>query len=207
MSDGAGSASHSEIGAELIIKTATNYIFEFFHQLYHKQASIATAQIVKVIQNALDKKASELSLNINDLLGTLLFVAVDQNVYLAGHIGDGLLGLLNKDVVGVLSGPAHGEYLNSTFFVNQLDAARHLRLYKGTLENIEGFVVMSDGSANSLYSKQKKLFAPAVRQMFYWFDKYPVDEVESVLTYNLNHLIKTKTGDDCSVGLMRRLEL
>ena len=62
---------------------------------------------------------------------TLLFVSIKNNKYIAGHIGDGIIGIIDEkgDAI-VLSEPENGEFANTTYFTTSENYKYHLRLYR-----------------------------------------------------------------------------
>jgi len=65
---------------------------------------------------------------------------------------------------------------------------------------------MSDGSEESLYDKNKKILSSAALQMINWLNDHSSKEVCKALNKNLNTLIKMRTFDDCSLGLIKITE-
>jgi len=141
--------------------------------------------------------------DLSDLASTLLFVAVKDGVYLAGHLGDGVIGVLREDRVDVLSTPKRGEFANTTYFVTQADSDIRLRLYTGPTDEADGFILMSDGAAESLFDRARKVMAPAVQRILGWLDEHPPLAVTRALYYNLNSIIIEKTNDDCSIAVLK----
>lgn len=141
---------------------------------------------------------------IEDLACTLLFAAYKDGHVLAGHLGDGVIGVHDGTEVRVLSLPENGEYANSTFFVTDKGALSHLRIYQFDTTGSIGLILMSDGTAESLFSRSTKELAPAVTTMFGWARKLPAKKLSVVLEKNLEHIFRAKTTDDCSIAILAR---
>lgn len=126
--------------------------------------------------------------------------------YIAGHLGDGVIGRLSGEEAHVVSGPERGEFANETYFLTGASALKHLRVTKGPLGDVTGFILMSDGAAESLYDKRKQTLAEAAGQMIQWLDDHPVKTVSTALASNMEELFKAKTTDDCGVVVMRAVD-
>lgn len=107
--------------------------------------------------------------------------------------------------IEVLSYPSKGEFYNSTFFTTADDLQKHIRIYKGSMENIEGFILMSDGGDDALFDRRKNAFSPAVQILFDWLINYSEDDVKLALFANMEKNFRFKTSDDCSVGILRKI--
>lgn len=140
-----------------------------------------------------------------ELASTLLFVAVNRGQSLAGHVGDGVIGCERAGVLEVLSHPEHGEFLNETTFVTSSRAAERLALHRGALDGRSAFVLMSDGSAESLYRRRDRSLAPGVASICTWLDRRAPDEVELALQRSLGDVIGPQTRDDCSLAILREV--
>lgn len=201
LADGAGSCVSSHVGAHHITKAIVYYIKKRFAYLYklvhpHKHLQKFIAKELELLSNAK-------GCNIKDLSSTLMFVAIKNGKFFAGHIGDGVIGALNpKDTLEVLSRPDNGEAANQTYFTTSFGNNERLRIYKGDMSDYKGFVLFSDGTQESLYHKQSESIAPAVKRMFEWLQKNDEICVSNALYANLDTIIKQKTHDDCSISLI-----
>jgi len=207
LSDGAGSCKYSDLGAQQVTRFMVNYLGEQFHQICNEMdGAKAKVKIVEDLQSFVNQFASDMDVPYKELSCTLLFIAICKNNYLAGQIGDGIIGIQKEDVVEPIFLPENGEYINSTYFVTGNQAAHHLQLLKGKLTNEEGFILMSDGPAESLYERNTKRISPAAIQMLEWLNDNPLDIVHKALEDNIRGFILPRTQDDCSIGLMKRVK-
>lgn len=208
LADGAGSAKYSDIGAEVVVNQINRLLVENFHEFYEMEENNLKIRIASVIFYSLFWESFERNISLKDLSSTLLFVAVSQSNYLAGHIGDGMIGYMRNDaIVDVLSYPAKGEYHNSTFFTTVDNIQQHLRIYKGLMEDIEGFILMSDGGDEALFNRRENKFSPAIRKIFDWLIDYSEDDINLILSKNIEEKFRLKTSDDCSVGVLRNIKV
>ena len=87
----------------------------------------------------------------------------------------------------VLSEPENGEYANQTYFITSDNAINHFRIYKNNLDKIRGFILMSDGSYESLFDKSSNMLTQANETMFSWIENknHTIDKVKAALKENI----------------------
>lgn len=202
LADGAGSCKYSDLGAEIITEKTLSFIKSNFSSLF--KSNKISQDLLYYIDTTLNNLAKEKNIEVKDLSSTLLFVALKESKFIIGHIGDGVIGVLDKNnKIHVLSQPENGEFSNSTYFTTSSNYPSRMRIKKGIIQNSIGFILMSDGTANSLYDiKNKKLIEVNI-DIINWLEKESSKTVKLALTENLENIIKKKTLDDCSLGLMR----
>lgn len=204
LSDGAGSCELSHIGAELITTTTSSLLAKHFNSFYCMNDSELAILIIDKIQLILHIRAlADGKENIKPYSGTLLAVAVSRGRFIAMHIGDGVIGHITNDTASVLSVPENGEYSNTTFFASEKDAVSHLRIYKGSVQKGDSFILMSDGTEESLYDKNNKSLAPGCIIMAKWLGLYSEAKVTKILEQNITEVFTKKSSDDCSIALLR----
>ncbi len=140
----------------------------------------------------------------NEFSSTLLFVSIKKNKFICGHLGDGVIAYVYKDKLQVLSIPESGEFANETYFVTSFNYVEKFKLIKGYVDAIDAFVLMSDGTSNSLYDKRKSTVSPVVSNILNWLDHYTIAEVNDALKTNFETVIRAKTRDDCSIAFVKR---
>jgi len=164
-------------------------------------ASEAVAALVAVRFDEL--YFSEEDLIRRELLGNmseLLFVAVKENRYLAGHMGGGLIAKWNGSP-SVLSKP-EPEGLALSEADPEVSAMANLRIYKGELQEPFGFMMISEGACRSLYNSGTAVLSPACGTFFEWLREYDEETVSEAFTDNINkYFLKDVTGD-ISVAVM-----
>jgi serine/threonine protein phosphatase PrpC len=191
------------IGAEIATKQVNKTVCENFDFLFELDENKAIGKITHAIRTVLGRSAKQHNCNLKDFATTLLFACVKDNRFIAGHIGDGILACLSNNNLTVLSPPDNGEFVNETYFITSNSYKSRFRLFKGSLDDIDGFVLMTDGTCESLFDKKEKKVAPIVLTLFDWLHNYSMEEVNEALRDNFENLIKKKTMDDCSIGLMK----
>lgn len=201
LADGAGSCKHSDIGAELITKRILQYLKLNFDNLFKDENIRLT--LINYIENELKKRTTN-NISFKDLSSTLLFIAIKNNQFIIGHIGDGVIGMLDsKNNLRTISKPDNGEFSNSTFFTTSIKYRERLRILKGTLKSANGFILMSDGAEDSLYDKKKESLSDTNKIIINWLENNNEKNVEKALYNNLEQIISKQTSDDCSIGIMR----
>ncbi len=204
LADGAGSAKLSDIGALVVAESALAILLDQFDDLYYGEEEEVKSFTIDTILTNLSIRANQENADLRDLSSTLLCVAVKGERYVAMHVGDGVIGVMQGDELKVLSYPSNGEYANETVFVNSQEAQYDMRLMRGRAAAISGFVLMSDGSEQSLYDKTKREIAPAIVKLFAARLDMPDEEFESELRDLLQTQIIQRTADDCSIALLTR---
>lgn len=207
LADGAGSAAKSELGATLLTRYIAVYFCQNFDALISCEDGAALKQqLLQGCREQLERLAESAQCKVKDLAATLLVVAVKNDRFLLMHIGDGVIGLLKAGELKVVSAPENGEYANSTYFVTSDRALSTMKLAQGSLQEVEGFVLMSDGSQACLYNKREKRLAMAIRKLLEAFPQLTPDAAEEQLKGILESVIRERTTDDCSLALLYRTE-
>lgn len=204
LADGAGTCEHSDIGAEIVTNKVLSFLKSNFTSLYRSKN--ISKNIIYNIEKELKTVATQNNLDFNSLSSTLLFVAIKNKKFIIGHIGDGVIGMLdNKNKISTISQPENGEFANSTFFTTSLKYKNRLRITKGTTKNCLGFILMSDGTEESLYDKKNKQLINTSGVIINWLKAHSEEDVENALYDNLKKEIAKKTLDDCSIGIIRKI--
>lgn len=208
LADGAGSASLSELGAELTCKSVLRTFHRDFEELFDMDSSLAKTKIIHSIRTRLGIKAKKFNQKKEELASTLLFVSIKNNKFIAGHIGDGIIGIIDEkgDAIA-LSEPENGEFANTTYFTTSENYKYHLRIYRGGIDNYNSFFLMSDGAADCLYHKKQRIFAPAIRSFSSWIEKYDEESVNLALLENMTKIFPKHTTDDCSFIMCKNMSL
>lgn len=200
LADGAGSYPSSHLGAAYITEKILYYIksrFAYLQRLKNPQK-----HLLNFLEVSIHNAAREYNMAPEELSSTLLFAVAKNGRYLAGHIGDGVIGVLKDGTVQTLSEPHTGEASNQTYFVTTFGYPQRLRIYRGTFETLEGFILFSDGVEASMYRKHTRQIAPAAATVIQWLHHNNPSDVSTALLTNLNQIIKQKTHDDCSIALL-----
>lgn len=208
LADGAGSASHSHYGAETVVNTISNFLIDKFDELIVNQNGVKVKEeILAVIREALANEAKKHSCAIKELASTILAIAVRGDEFLIIHLGDGVIGVVKDDVLKVASKPENGEFSNSTIFVTSENAINYIKLYKGKTDGISGFVIMSDGTAESFYHKKSQKLSTGIKKIIEWSILLPQEKIQELLVDSINNIVSKNTLDDCSIAILVNSQL
>lgn len=207
LADGAGSARLSHFGAETVTKAICTLMCERFDDFYNSPSPRPVSeQVIAFLLDQLKKTAAEKNCEIKDLASTLLAVATQGDRFLILHLGDGVVGYTKNGELKVATAPKNGEFSNMTYFVTSPQAVNVMQIRKGDSHLIDGFVLMSDGTEASLYSKQMKQLAPVLQRLIQRLSETSAEYLEPSLQSSLDEVVSKKTFDDCSLILAARRE-
>ena len=204
VSDGAGSAKHSEHGAAAAVEATTKVL---------KSSAPWTdpvdirERILVVCQEEIARRAHDLGCPPGELAATLAFVAATRNIFFSGNLGDGIVVAAREDSAKVLLGPTRGEFANETVFLTSRRTSEQLHIIKGRLGDYDGFAAMSDGAAESLYQRREGILAPALSRIFSWSGEESSDRIEDAIRQSVMPLLHSRTGDDCSLGILQHVNV
>lgn len=207
LADGAGSAKLSHYGAERITKFICEDMSKNFDSYFNNDDGVLVkTELDAKIKNEIDNLSAELGCNSNDLASTLLSIAISGDRYILFHIGDGVVGYSKNKMLNVASQPENGEFANTTVFTTSKDSILSMRLMKGNLGKIDGFILMSDGSEASLYNKREKKLAEVLHRIMGMLSFVPPHRVEQRLNESFLSVVRNATVDDCSILVMSNLK-
>lgn len=89
-----------------------------------------------------------------------------------------------------------------TVFTTSKDAIMTMKLIKGSLGEIQGFVLMSDGTETSLYDKKENKLADIFKKIMQMSTIISADKVEKQLEQSFENVIIKATTDDCSIAML-----
>jgi hypothetical protein len=210
LADGAGSASHAEFGAQAVVDEGCRMLVDRFYGFAAREDG---AQVRREILERLTAKlwdvAGRRNCEVGDLACTFLCVATSGNSFLGAHVGDGVVGLLRNGEMQVVSPPDTHDFINQTTFVTSTAAAESMRLFRGSLDDVTGFVLMSDGTGESLFDPRTGRLAGACAKLIAAVGSAPAQQSRnSAYRKQLRRLLDTRirnaTKDDCSICVLGR---
>lgn len=208
LADGAGSAKLSHFGAQVVVETICDLLESQFDELYEMQDVQQAQQLVlsKLLDN-LQKLADLHNESLKAFASTLLCVAVKADKILIFHLGDGEVGAIKHDELVSLSSGMNGEFTNATYFVTSDQALRKLKLFKSENKGkFSSFFLMSDGSANSLYSKRTGSFSQIIKNICKQSKFISENSMNDMLEESFTQFVRMKTLDDCSFVAMTHID-
>ncbi|WP_297632368.1 PP2C family serine/threonine-protein phosphatase [uncultured Clostridium sp.] len=203
LADGAGSCSKSDLGADIVTKYGAEIVKDNFDEFIKEENGMKVKKkIIDLLLKELENKSVELKCSIKDLSSTFLLVCVRGEEFFIGHLGDGVIGVLKEEKLKVISNPVNGEFINNTVFVTSSLAYKYMQIYRGNISDIDGFVLLSDGTCESLYDKRKKKLSIGIKKIMDYLGILDEEKIKMNLIKSFENLILKKTLDDCSIGIM-----
>jgi len=158
VSDGAGTAKHSEKGSSLVTKTFAHALIELSSKIESRPPGawindFVIEQIINVREKIRELASSD---DIKDYHCTLVACLIGNNGGFLIHIGDGAIfgGATEKKLNGevslsknsFISAPENGEYSNETYFITEGDWIKHLRITP--IGAVDWIVLGTDGGTS-----------------------------------------------------------
>jgi hypothetical protein len=160
VADGLGSASHSELGAQLATSVACDAAAQFLDgPATEARLKAAVWGGAAAARRALERRALEENLALSTLACTLIVVAVQGDCVAAAHIGDGGVVADGADGIALLSAPDASEYANEVAPLTGEKWSDALRL-SGALAHVRSLAVFTDGCQRAALRKLPNGFAP-----------------------------------------------
>lgn len=154
VSDGLGSAEHSDDGSRLACRVALATLTaglaahpsttgDGAPQSPTPETLLRDAFLS--VRTALEQQAAATNLSLRDYACTLLVAMITPAAWYSMHIGDGtIVGLYADTPARTLSVPENGEFINSTTPITSDDYQQHMRYSQGA-ERLHGVALLSDG--------------------------------------------------------------
>ena len=203
LADGAGSAPQSGKGAGIVVKSICDFLCAHFAELY-EDPKTGRLWILRYLRERLKETAFSLGCVPEDLASTLLAVCISGNRFLALHLGDGVIGYTRDGVLSVLTEPQNGEFVNTTYFVTSKQAEKKLRILQAEDSAIDGFALMSDGTAAGLYDRRERRLVPVTERLIRRLSVTSEAFLRPVVQRSLDDVLSMRTQDDCSLILAAR---
>lgn len=167
VSDGAGSASKSQIGSKIVVERVTTHFVDAIRELRWIEHNILPSNedwaqiaysVLRQVYNDMSNFAKQKNIAIKDLSATIIVLIHSPLGILSTHIGDGRAGYRNSDGEwhSIIT-PHKGDEANQTIFITSQFWNRPSFRMSGHLipestvirETVTGFTLMSDGCENT----------------------------------------------------------
>ncbi|WP_441252057.1 PP2C family serine/threonine-protein phosphatase [Tardiphaga sp. 71_E8_N1_1] len=213
ISDGAGSAAHSELGSQAAVSTATLLIENYLQTgqaISAIQRETALSWLAQ-IQTTISNLAVQSGLSPRDFACTLLVAIIGTEHAAFFQIGDGAMVVseVGDDGWAYVFWPQHGEYINTTNFVTSTDASKVIE-FTSVTRKVESLAVFSDGIESLVLHYASR----TVHDRFFNTIVEPVKQVategvdgrlsESLARYLNSEKICERTDDDKSLIVATR---
>lgn len=142
--DGAGSASHSARGANLLASSVCQAVIARADHLHSPTCVLALVEAIEAARQTLSTEGP-----LSDFHATLCGVVMNKEQSLVFHLGDGVaMGVNSGDWDDfVVSEPENGEFAETTYFFTLPGWKDHLRVFTAP-KRYRTWFLMSDGAAS-----------------------------------------------------------
>ncbi|UYB50064.1 protein phosphatase 2C domain-containing protein (plasmid) [Lysinibacillus capsici] len=208
LADGAGSSKLSHFGAQTVVESICDLLYEQFDYFYELHNVEMAQQLVlsKLLEN-LHQLANLHNEELKEFASTLLCVAIKDEKILIFHLGDGEIGAIKHNEIVSLSSGMNSEFANATYFVTSSNAVNKLKLFKSKNDGkFSSFFLMSDGSAMSLYSKRTQSFSQVIKNICTQSKVISEQSMNEMLEESFTQFVRMKTLDDCSFVAMTHVK-
>lgn len=195
--DGAGSASHSHLGA----KFCATWLLEKLKKIKGKITQEDKVKILSSLQSHLKKYALELGCHIKNLSCTIVATVISEYGIECLHLGDSILIAYHSKMSHFITPPMNGEFSNETYFITHEKAPEKARLYTKPYEG-ELLILCTDGVSSSLISQHNQMIAPLVSKLQKALHEENQAKAQDILSQQLLPLFQQKTFDDCGLALI-----
>ncbi len=208
VADGAGSASLSDVGAQVATRTAVEQIKRQWDRLAAEQSEVCweplLGEVLEHAQNAIAAESLTRDVEVRQLATTLLILVASSQEVAVAQIGDGAVVIGDRQGhITALTQPENGEYANETTFLispNALESAQ-IKVWEGEIAH---FALFSDGLQRlALKLPEGTPHAPFFTPLFRFVDQMEDSQAaESELQGFLSHpRITERTDDDLTIVL------
>jgi hypothetical protein len=212
VSDGAGSAVRAEVGSSLACSTFLQKAKHYFAQ-GHQPIDLSEAFVrdwLTEAREAIFAEARKEKLDPSDFACTFVAGVIGEQEALFLHIGDGAIVVSRRDGTRdfhCISWPQQGEYVNSTHFVTDPDAAEKIVLcYEAGVDEAAFF---SDGIQHLVLEYEHQMaHRPFFDSVFLWLraaqESDPQTLSDSLRVFLNSSKVNDRTDDDKTLILASR---
>lgn len=208
VADGAGSASHSQVGSQLACRQALDAVraaLQSCSQLTAVSRDIAVNWF-QTVRLHLDHKAAQLSLPVRELACTLLVAVIGSEHAVFCQVGDGALVAGPDDEVQPVFWPQSGEYVNTTHFLTTPMLADCL-MFESRPGRLNRLAAFTDGLQSvALNYAARQAHQPFFRPLFASLNSAsdPEDLRKPMREFLESEKLAQRTDDDLTLVLATR---
>ena len=208
IADGAGSASLSDIGAQVATKTAIELLKLKITQMNGEGGSSSWEAMLREVlehcQSAIAAEALSRDIEVRQLATTLLIAIASPQEIAVAQIGDGAVAIGDREGnLTALTSPDNGEYANETTFLISPGALESAQINRWTGE-LAHIALFTDGLQRlALKLPEGTPHSPFFAPLFRFVDSMEdCNEAQSQLEDFLRHpRISDRTDDDLTLVL------
>ena len=180
VSDGAGSATLSDIGSLLAVRKAVE---SARLSILHSSARLSVGYLrdtvrasVLLARSGLEDEARRIGANVRDLSATLMLAICSRGFTAAAQIGDGAVVVADESgEYRLFTTPQRGEYANETVFLVSRNALSSLEVKAEPIQAIS-VAMFTDGIQNLVLDTATDTpHVPFFAPMFRWLESRPAE--------------------------------
>jgi hypothetical protein len=208
LSDGAGSATHSDIGAQTVVARWHDYFQTLLHQCPDPHAVLAECgpaelhAILADIRNCVERDALAFETAPAEFSATLLGAVLTPSGALVAQVGDGCWVGLVDGILGCLTWPTGGEFAGQTVFATS-ESAPHFLQWTHLSSAPQALAGFTDGLERLLLDFHT--FLPAAgffRPVFQALKESPQSFGVQLEEYLESGAVCERTDDDKSIAIV-----
>ena len=146
--DGSGDTDLNVIAGEKVVDVMTNFILEHYDKCMEWSRKAINEELLYIIRRELEKISGRFGIPCCELKSTIAVVCIDheRDSYCAVHLGDGIIiGIEEGNVPIPISYPRNGYTRNETYLTTSEEAVKKMKVFRGRLGDMQGFMMCSDG--------------------------------------------------------------
>lgn len=209
VADGAGSAKHADVGAQLAVETVMKIFTEIERSpepkerlsspLTRKEARELFTKVMKEVVVTLEQQAVTHNYFIDDLACTLLVFVATPDWLAAMQIGDGFMVVrLQGEEYKLLFQPDKGEFVNQTTFVTSANALDEMQVK--VLSGKQTFICASTDGLERVAIQMRNWtpFAPFFKPLEQYLEEFhhPEKDQEYIQNFLDSERLNARTDDD-----------
>ncbi|EKD08045.1 protein phosphatase 2C domain-containing protein [Limnospira fusiformis KN01] len=210
VSDGMGSAAHSDLGAKIAVQTTLNCLNQrdwLNNSINESQAQVFFEKLLKTVVTEIQTVAKKEGYSVRDMACTLLAFIATPNLLVAMQCGDGLIVIRphSSQNYHLIFQPQKGEYANEYVPITSASAYQYMQV-KVIAEPIDFICAATDGIEHISLIKSKqwkaydKFFEPVETQIMR-SHKTEAEKKNIVSDWLKSDDINQRTDDDKTVLL------
>lgn len=156
--DAAGKTDKSAENGKCVAAFLNEFLIKNYKKIQMEDKNTIAYNLMLQIERLLLKNRNVYRVPKEELASTFLAVAIDlkKETYCMIHLGDGAIAIQRKNQeICLESKPCNGSNIRETPLTITENALKYVKIKKGSLKNIQGFLLVSDGIYQRYYDLKK----------------------------------------------------